>query len=45
MNSKYIAYIILAIFAIFGWNWFLIQRDNKMFEKYYEHRVTEKIDV
>lgn len=27
-------YVILAVGFIFGWNVFLIQRDNKMFEGY-----------
>lgn len=31
---KYYFCIILAVTAIFGWNVFLIQRDNKMFDAY-----------
>ncbi len=31
---KYYFYVILAVGVIFGWNVFLIQRDNKMFEGY-----------
>jgi len=27
-------YVILIVGVIFGWNVFLIQRDNKMFEGY-----------
>jgi hypothetical protein len=34
MNSKVIAYGILAFFAVIGWNIFLIQRDNRMFDAY-----------
>lgn len=31
---KYYLYVTLAFGAIVGWNLFLIQRDNKMFEGY-----------
>jgi len=32
LSSKYIATFILLAFAMLGWNVFLVQRDNKMFE-------------
>jgi hypothetical protein len=35
MNRKYIITFALSFIAIIGWNVFLIQRDNKMFESYY----------
>jgi len=34
MNKKYIAAFVLGLFAIVGWNVFLIQRDAKLFEAY-----------
>ena len=34
MNSKSIIYIFLAFIAVLGWNAFLIQRDQKMFNSY-----------
>lgn len=34
LSPKYIAAIFLGFAFIFGWNVFLIQRDNKMFEGY-----------
>lgn len=34
MNSKYLTYIVLIFFAILGWNVFLIQRDQKLFDAY-----------
>ena len=35
MKSKYIAYAVLVAVMMIGYNAFLIQRDNKMFESYY----------
>jgi len=34
MNSKSITYIFLAFISVLGWNAFLIQRDQKMFNAY-----------
>jgi hypothetical protein len=34
MQPKYLITIITGLFVIVGWNVFLIQRDNKMFEGY-----------
>jgi len=34
MSRKYITAVALGFLAIIGWNVFLIQRDNKMFEDY-----------
>lgn len=45
MKSKYIAYIILSLIAIFGWNVFLIQRDSKLFERYEEIKANRTLDV
>lgn len=34
MKSQHISAIVVAVIAIVGWNVFLIQRDNKMFNEY-----------
>jgi hypothetical protein len=34
MNSKVIAYGIIGIFLIIGWNLIIIQRDNRMFDAF-----------
>jgi hypothetical protein len=34
MTPKNISFIVVAIGAIIGWNVFLIQRDQKLFEAY-----------
>ncbi len=35
MNRKHIVYGVLIMFAMIGYNAFLIQRDQKMFDAYY----------
>lgn len=35
-------YIFIAIVAIFGYNYFLIQRDQQMFQKYHEQRTVSQ---
>ena len=39
MKSKEVTYIFLAFIAILGWNAFLIQRDNKLFDAYYQQKA------
>ena len=34
MSRKHLAYTMIAVIAIVGWNAFLIQRDARMFEAY-----------
>lgn len=34
LPPKYIAAFVIAFAAMIGWNAFLIQRDNKMFDSY-----------
>ena len=34
MNSKYLTYIVLIFFLILGWNVFLIQTDQSLFDAY-----------
>ena len=41
MNRKYIITFALGFAVILGWNVFLIQRDNKMYETYYNIQVTQ----
>ena len=41
MNRKYVTAFALGFLAIIGWNVFLIQRDNKMYETYYNTQVTQ----
>jgi len=43
MTSKHISYIFLAFIAILGWNVFLIQRDEAMFQEYYRRQAIENI--
>ena len=45
MNSKTISYILLGVIAVLGWNAFLIQRDNRMFEQYDKTTISESINV
>jgi len=35
MNPKYLIFTISALIVVFGFNAFLIQRDKKLFESYY----------
>jgi hypothetical protein len=39
MKSKEVTYIFLAFIAILGWNAFLIQRDDKLFQAYYHQKA------
>jgi len=34
LSARYVAAFTLLIFGMFGWNAFLIVRDNKMFDAY-----------
>jgi len=34
MSRKYVTAVVLGFLAIIGWNVFLIQRDQKMFDAY-----------
>ena len=43
MTSKEISFIVVAIFAILGWNVFLIQRDNALYDAYYHRQATKNI--
>ena len=41
MNRKYVSFFILAFFAMIGWNVFLIHRDEKLFDSYYQTDVIQ----
>jgi hypothetical protein len=43
MTSKEISFIVVAIFAILGWNAFLIQRDNALYDAYYHRQAIENL--
>jgi len=43
MNLKYILLFFLAIGVIFGWNVFLVQRDNALYDAYYHRQAIENI--
>jgi hypothetical protein len=49
MNSKYIFTAIFVVGFIVGWNAFLIQRDQKIFDSYdkaikYDHPKVEELN-
>ena len=41
MNRKYIITFALGFAVILGWNVFLIQRDNALFDAYYHQQATQ----
>ena len=43
MKLKYIAFGILAVGVIVGWNAFLIQRDNALYDAYYHRQAIENL--
>ena len=43
MNLKYISFSIIAIGVIVGWNTFLIQRDQKLFDAHYHQQALENL--
>jgi len=43
MNRKYIITFALGFAAIVGWNVFLIQRDDRMFDAYYHQQAVENL--
>jgi hypothetical protein len=42
IRNKYIGYSILAIGVMIGYNAWLIQRDDKMFDAYYHHKAKQE---
>ena len=43
MNSKYIAVVVLGVLAMVGWNVFLIQRDERMYDAYYGKQTVQQV--
>ena len=43
MKPKYIAYTLIALGAIIGWNAFLIQRDDALYKAYYKQQAMENL--
>ena len=43
MNRKYITVFALGFLAMIGWNVFLVQRDEKMYDAYYRTKAIENI--
>ena len=41
MTYKHLSFFFLAFAAIIGWNVFLIQRDERMFDAYYRAKAIE----
>jgi len=43
VNRKYIITFALGFAAIIGWNIFLVQRDDQMFDAYYRQQAIENM--
>lgn len=43
MSRKYIAVVVLGVLAMIGWNIFLIQRDERMFDAHYRQKAIENL--
>jgi len=43
MNSKIIGYCVLVVLALLGYNAFLAQRDQKMFDAYFGETFEQSI--
>ncbi len=43
MNRKYVITFALGFLAIIGWNVFLIQRDEKLYDSYYRAKAIENL--
>ena len=43
MTPKYISLSLLVIGVIVGWNAFLIQRDQKLFDAHYHQQALENL--
>jgi hypothetical protein len=43
MNRKYITAFALGFIAIVGWNVFLIQRDEKLYDSYHRAKAIENL--
>jgi hypothetical protein len=43
MKPKYIAYTLIALGVIIGWNAFLIQRDDALYRAYYKQQAIQQM--
>jgi len=43
MNRKYITVFALGFLAMIGWNVFLVQRDERMYDAYYHSTSVENL--
>ena len=43
MNRKYIITFALGFLAIIGWNIFLIQRDERLYDSYYRAKAIDNL--
>jgi hypothetical protein len=43
MNRKYILSGLIGFAAIIGWNVFLIQRDERLYDSYYRAKAIENL--
>ena len=43
MSKKYIVAGLIGFAVILGWNVFLIQRDDRMFDSYYRAKAIENL--
>jgi hypothetical protein len=43
MNRKYVIAGLIGFSAILGWNVFLIQRDERMYDSYYRTKAVENL--
>ena len=44
MNKKYIVAGLIGFAVILGWNVFLIQRDEKLYDAYYRSKAIENLN-
>ena len=42
-NRKYVIAVMFGLASIIGWNIFLIQRDQRMFDSYYRYDAIENL--
>jgi hypothetical protein len=43
MNRKYVVAGLIGFAVILGWNVFLIQRDDKLYDAYYRSKAIENL--
>jgi hypothetical protein len=43
MNHRYVVAGLIGFAVILGWNVFLIQRDDKMYDAYYRSKAIENL--